>query len=395
MTQLPRRSRSVRAVVSILVMVLVAAGCANDDDGGSPDASGDGIKIGFITVTEGPFAANGEDARQGVRYAVERLNDRGGIDGTPVELVEADTRGDPQAMANIVRRMALEDGVVAIVGPVVSAECEVGCPLANELEVPMISPGAGQPGVVENARPYAFTLVEPDGENSAPAAEAILTEEGIETGAIIVNEGEAVTQALEDFWVQAYADAGVELVDTVTYTTGDSSFGAQMTQLASSQPDGLALAASPSEAAQIALAAERQGLDVQLLGTGILQSAGQEYIDAGGAAVEGTKTAAQFDPDNPDPMVQELINGYLESTGEGEVTLNAAYSFDAVNIIAQILTENGVDDARQKIKDALPGIDDFLGMGGITDIGEDGVTNRPIQVATVENGQFVIEQVDR
>jgi len=365
--------------------------------GGSSGGSKAPIKLGLITVKDGAFADNGKQAEAGARYAVKKINDAGGIKGQRVELVEADTHGDPASMANIVRKMATEDKVLGIVGPVLSAECEVGCTLANTLKVPIVSPGAGKVGVVANARPYAFTLVQPDGENSAPAIKSIIAKQQIKTAAIIVDQKQAVTKALNDFWSATFQQNNVQVVKTVTFGTGDPSFAAQVTSLAGSKPDALGLAASPPDAARIALEIQRQGLKVQLLGTGILQSAGADFIKAGGSAVEGTKTAAQFDPADPDPTARKLIADYEKETG-AKIALNGAYAFDAVNIFAQLIKTTGVQNKvstlvedRDKIMRGLPKIDDFVGMGGKTDIGEDGVTKRPSRVATVKNGQFVIE----
>lgn len=383
--------------LAVLVLgVLAAVALASCGGGGSSSSGKAVIKLGLITVKDGPFADNGKQAEAGAQYAVTKINDGGGVNGQKIELVEADTHGDPSSMANIVRKMATEDKVIGIVGPVLSAECRIGCPLANSLKVPMLSPGAGSPGVVANARPYAFTLVEPDGENSAPAIKSVIAQQGIKTAAIIVDQTQVVTKALFAFWKKTFGANQVQIVKTVTFAGGDPSFAAQVTALSGAHPQALGLAANPPDAARIALEIQRQGLKVQLLGTGILQSAGADFIKAGGTAVEGTKTAAQFDPNTSDPTAHKLLAQYAKDTGK-QIGLNGAYAFDAVNIIAQIIKNSGVQNKsstlasdRDKIMMGLPKVDNYDGMGGKTVIGNDGVTKRPSLVATVRNGQFVI-----
>ena len=173
-----------------------------------------------------------------------------------------------------------------------------------------------------------------------------------------------------------------------------------MTTLRAAAPDALGLAAGSADAARIALEVRRQGLRTQLLGTGGLQSTGEDFINAGGEAVEGTMTAAQFDPDNPDPAVQALIQKYVQQTGNQDVTLNAAYAYDAVYLIVDQIKQMGVtndpaklDDDRVKIKDGLEKVNGWIGMGGSTTLGPDGEVRRPIMIATVKGGKFVIEQV--
>jgi branched-chain amino acid transport system substrate-binding protein len=360
------------------------------------------IKIGLITVTEGsPQAANGRRSLEGARAAVQEINASGGVAGVPIRLIETDTRGDVNATANLERRLATEDKVLAIVGPLLSGECNIGCPLANDLKVPFISPGAAQGGLMAKARPYGFRLTQPDDANSGPAVAAILKRENIKRAALIMDEKDASQSYMgTSFWPQAFKDNGVELVDTETFVSGDQSFAAQVTKLKAANPDAVAIAALSADAARIALEMRRQAMRTPIIGSGALQSTGIDFVKAGGDAIEGTMTAAQYDPDNPDPAVQALTKNYLALTNQPEVTLNAAFSYDAVYIFLDLIKRQGVtnDPAnleadRDKIKDGLPTIKDWVGMGGPTTFGADGEVRRDVMIATVKGGKFVIEHL--
>lgn len=360
------------------------------------------IKIGLITVTEGSsFASNGKRALEGARFAVQEINDAGGVAGVPVKLVETDTRGDVNATTNLVRRLATEDNVTAIVGPLLSGECAAGCPLANDLKVPLVSPGSAQAGLMEKARPYAFRTVMPDDANSYQSIQAIIKRQNIKKAAIIRDEKEAIAKFMgETFWPKVFRENGVDVVEDVTFTTGDTSFAAQVTRIKAANPEAVALAAGSGDAARIALELKRQNVKAQMLGSGGLQSSGEDFIKAGGDAVEGAMTAAQFDPANPDPAVQALIKTYQAKTGNSDVTLNAAFTYDAIYIVVDQIKRMAVTNAaadlaadRDKIKDGLAKLSNFNGMGGLTSLGPDGEVHRPTMIATVKGGQFVIEEV--
>jgi branched-chain amino acid transport system substrate-binding protein len=360
------------------------------------------IKLGLITVTEGsPFASNGKRALEGARFAVQEINDAGGVGGVPIKLIETDTRGDVNATTNLVRRLGTEDNALGIVGPLLSGECAAGCPLANELKVPLVSPGSAQAGLMEKARPYAFRTVMPDDANSYQSIQAIIKRQNIKTAAIIRDEKEAIAKFMgETFWPKVFRENGVDIVENVTFTAGDASYAAQVTRIKAANPQAVALAAGSGDAARIALELKRQNVKTQMLGSGGLQSSGEDFIKAGGDAVEGAMTAAQFDPANPDPSVQALIKNYQAKTGNTDVTLNAAFTYDAIYIMADQIKRMGVtnDPAnlaadRDKIKDGLAKLSNFNGMGGLTSLGPDGEVRRPTMIATVKGGQFVIEQV--
>ena len=395
------RRRIATGVTRLTALALVVtAGATPASASDVETASGSPIRIGLLVSSEGPFANNSETAQRGAEYAVDKLNEAGGVNGHPLELVVADSRGQPDQLATIIPRLVTEDNVIAIVGPVESSSCDVACPLALQYELAMVSPGAARPGVLEVGRPYTFSLAQPDAANSAPALEAIIAEREIATAAIIVDEANATTAAQAELFRATFEAAGVEVVDEVTYTTGDSSFAAQITQIGSSEPDAIALAAGPADAGRIAVEVDAQGLDTQLMGTGSLQSDINGFLEAAGDAAEGTLSAAQYDPNSPDPVASELLTAGAEVLGVDEVPLNFAYGHDAVNIIASIIeaAELSGDSAtlasdRIAIQEGLNGLGDFVGMADRTEFGDDGFSVRPVLIAEIVDGEVVISEV--
>jgi len=388
----------------MIIAAVVGLGAASAGAAGAsspPSADGEPIKLGVLLTSEGPFANNSDTARRGAEYAVEKINDAGGIDGRPIELVTADSHGQPDQLATIMPRLATEDDVLAVIGPVESSSCDVACPLALQFELPLVSPGAARPGVLEPGRPYSFSLAQPDAPNATPALEHIVETQGITTAAIIYDEANATTVAQRDLFRGVFEATGVEIVDEVTYTTGDSSFAAQVTQIAASAPDAVALAAGSADAGRVAVEIDAQGVETQLLGTGSLQSDIHGYIEAAGDAANGTLTAAQYSPHSDDPVVSDLLTAAQEYLGVDEVPLNFAYAHDAVNMIAGIIADQGLTGSsdtlaadRVAIQEGLNALDGFVGMADRTTFGDDGFSIRPILVAEVVDGEVVITPVE-
>ena len=393
------------AVLAALPLLFVAA-CGSDEGGG--DGGGDGgdqsdagpYRLGLLTSSEGPFANNSATAAAGANYAVEQINADGGVNGRDLEIVEVDARNDPQTLVTAIPELVSEDEVFAIVGPVDSAGCEIACAVAAELEVPIISPGAGRPGVLEPSRPWSFTMTAPDAANSIPVLEAVMGQEGIETAAIIVDEANATTKAQSDLYSEVFSNSGVEVVSTVTFTSGDPSYTSQVTSMEAENPDVIALAAGPADAARIAVEVRTQGLESLLIGTGSLQSGGTDYISGAGEAAEGTITAAQFNPDNAEEPAAALLAQAEEDNDLDVVPLNFAYAFDVIGMIADYLETSDATaspdtsaDDRQGLLDYLEGVDPYDGMSGEVRFAEDGTGERPELYAVIENGQFVISEV--
>ncbi|MDQ3542697.1 MAG: ABC transporter substrate-binding protein, partial [Actinomycetota bacterium] len=82
--------------------LVVTAGAIPASASDVETASGSPIRIGLLVSSEGPFANNSETAQRGAEYAVDKLNEAGGVNGHPLELVVADSRGQPDQLATII-----------------------------------------------------------------------------------------------------------------------------------------------------------------------------------------------------------------------------------------------------------------------------------------------------
>ncbi|MFC4054173.1 ABC transporter substrate-binding protein [Actinomadura syzygii] len=383
-----------RVAVGLTVAALALAACGGEgsDSGGGSKT----LKIGLVTSSAGPFASNAKTMVAGAEYAVKLLNDAGGVGGVKLELVKVDSQNKPTATATLIPELAAKQKVLAIVGPVDSAGCEVACSAANKLKVPIVSPGAARPGVLQNSRPYGFTIAQPDADNSTPVLAKIIQSRKLKRAAIISDEANATTKAQADLFRKVFGSNGVEIVKSVTFKSGDSSFASQVTSIAAAKPDVLALAAGPDDAGRIAREARSQRQDFTLLGTGSLQSGGAAYVAAGGKDTEGTLAAAQFDPHSETPAAKPLLEAAQTATGQADIPLNFAYAFDAVHMIAKAIEEKGVkagdtEKGRVAIQEALNAMQNYQGMADATTF-KDGIAQRPQLQAVVKDGKFVIDK---
>ena len=391
------------AIAGVAVAALALSACGSSDDGGEggdgTGATGGTYKLGLITSSSGPFASNSKVMQSGAEYAVKLANDAGGINGAKVELVTVDGQNNPTSLATLIPELATKEQVYAMIGPVDSAGCEIACAAANKLKIPIISPGAARPGVLENSRPYGFSLAEPDAANSTDVLTKLIQDEGYKTAAIITDDANATTKAQADLFRDVFSKTGVTVSTTVTFKSGDSSFASQITSVVGAAPDVLAMAAGPDDAGRIAKEARSQNLRSVLLGTGALQSGGAAYVAAGGEATEGTFAAAQYDPHSTNETAKQLLEKAQADTGQAEIPLNFAYAFDAVNMVLDIIKDKGIKPGakqvaqdRVTIQEALNDITEYTGMADTTSFNDDGTAVRPKLRAVVKGGKFVIDQ---
>lgn len=83
-------------------------------------AQGAPVKIGVLATLEGPFAAGGADGMRGAELAIKQ---RGGmVAGRKIEMVKASSNANPDVAVNAVRKLAEQDKVDIVVGPLSGGE---------------------------------------------------------------------------------------------------------------------------------------------------------------------------------------------------------------------------------------------------------------------------------
>ena len=75
------------------------------------------IKLGAFFDLTGTSSAIGTPTKLVAEMVVKKINEEGGINGRPLQLVIADDEGDPTKAAIIAKKFIESDKVVALIGP--------------------------------------------------------------------------------------------------------------------------------------------------------------------------------------------------------------------------------------------------------------------------------------
>ena len=90
------------------------------------------IKIGVIYDLTGPFAAGGSAAANyGTKYAIDMINERGGVEGYKIVPIYADAQSKAEVAINEAERLLNQEKVALIMGVFSSAHC---VPMAQKVD---------------------------------------------------------------------------------------------------------------------------------------------------------------------------------------------------------------------------------------------------------------------
>ncbi len=302
-------------------------------------ASGEPIKIGLLTSLTTNFAPWGLQVQDGMKLAVEEINAAGGVDGRPLELVEADDENDADQGVAGFERLA-EDGVIGIGGVISSTVGLATSPLAEELAVPTFLVKSGAAEILTRDSRYVFRTCLPAAPMvSGPIVQYAQTNNLTKVGAIIADYGwgQSIKAALEDDFA---AVDGIELQAEVA-PVPETDFTTYLRNLEGFGPELIVATGHPPGSGPITVQSADLGVDVPI--TGAYSPWALVWNGAGEAALN---RYSDFDcADFQSEDYQDLARRFLAMSEQTFMDDDAVAGFGIVTMLADAVTAVGDDPA--------------------------------------------------
>jgi ABC-type branched-chain amino acid transport systems, periplasmic component len=159
------------------------------------------VRIGALVPLTGPFASYGSYVLDGMRFAVDELNARGGVLGARVVLIEADEKNDAKEAVAIFKRMTGVDRVVAVVGTISSGIGAVLAPEAEQAKVPLFLIAAGSHTILTKDSRFVFRTCLPPAPTNGELLANFVHDKGYKRVGVIIASyewGFAIKEVLEE-----------------------------------------------------------------------------------------------------------------------------------------------------------------------------------------------------
>jgi branched-chain amino acid transport system substrate-binding protein len=355
------------------------------------------VTIGVLIPSSGKGASYGQQQQNAIAMFMAKYGDLGDKAGK-LKLVIYDTRGDNAEAINLTRKLIDADQVAAVIGPQFSAEAEVAFPLAVRGQTPMITPMAAKAGIASANRPWAFRFALTTENVYRPLLEAWLKAQAkpIKTVVILMDAKDAVSSFDgKTVFPKLLKERGIDVLDTVSFQTGDIDYSAQATRASGLNADGIVVSALYNEAAHVIAEIRKQGLTQPIIaGVGVNDP---RFIQIGGAATEGTFTASDFFAGNPKPAVASWVADYVKQY-DHKPSNAAGEMYDTLYLMRECIKATGVTgtdvkEDRVKLRDCWTTMKDLdAPLTGATSIDQNGDGTRIPAVLEVKGGNFVVVQ---
>ena len=372
------------------------------------EPAGEPIRIGTLIDVTGDLAAFGPPIVLATDLAALLINEAGGIDGRPIEMVHRDSGTSPQIATDAASALVNVDGVEAIVGSLSSG---VTLAVAESVTIPngavIVSPASTSPAITNlDDNDTVFRTTVSDALQGVIAAQ-LANQLGYENVATLYINN-AYGEGLSNVFQENFESQGGTVSAAVPIEGGQASYASELRQASQGDAEVL-MALSYPETAGVYLreAVEGQYFDDFMFVDG---TKNQEMFDNLGAdSFEGNYGTAPGAPGTP---TQETFKDLYSSKLDGDPSsLFISEAFDAAVILALAIAEAGSedgDDIKAAMRDVAnaPGEKvgpgdlakalqlisegkdiDYVGAAGDQDFDENGDVQNTIEVWKIDGGQ--------
>jgi branched-chain amino acid transport system substrate-binding protein len=353
-------------LASALVLGLVACGGDDDEDEAGPAATaeenGEGLpegtyKIGFVESITGRLAFYDPVFAQGMKVAINQINDEGGVDGKlRLQLVERDGKSEPAAGAVAARELVAED----VDFGVTPCDADIGIPAAQvfaEAQIPVVMAcGSGWtfPKIIGE---YGFNNVFGTAAMGAAQAEYAI-ERGWKRACDLSSNDYFYGKNTSDVFQARYKELGGEIVCHVFYKLTDSDFRAVATQIARARPDVVTTTLVFPGATTFLQQVRTQGYRGPFIWADSID--GKAALGAG-RALNNVFFTTHACPE--DQKVRDFFAAFKEATGKEPDANFVATGGDLVLQIQAALLEAGSTEG-PAVRDAYDALRDVDGISG-------------------------------
>jgi branched-chain amino acid transport system substrate-binding protein len=339
------------------------------------------LKIGAVTCLTGALSTFGVSSVKGLHLAVDQMNASGGVLSGPIDLVVEDNGSKAGESATIVRKFISQDKVAAILGDLTSSATMESAPLAQAAKIPMLTPSATNVAITKIGD-YIFRSCFIDPFTGRIMAKFALNALHAKRAFVMTDVKQDYSVGLTDAIRQYFADNGKGTLSGVSYSSGDTNFRTQLTEVRMERPDVVFLPGYYTEAALILRQARELGITCPFVGGEGWDS--PALVQIAGKSADGNFYANHFSAADPDPKVQKFVQEYRTKYGSVPDAL-AALWYDAARLLAQAVQRAGSTDST-KIRDALATTRDFDGVTGRISIDQYRNAAKPGVILKIENG---------
>ncbi|GHV37183.1 ethanolamine utilization protein EutJ [Synergistales bacterium] len=353
-----KRTFTILLVLLVCLSFVVCSG-SREAFGATP------IIIGTTQPLTGTQANPGNDALRAVQLAVKQKNAKGGLNGSPIQLVAYDSQGIPEEAVKVVTRLIEVDKINFMIGDTISSCLLAAGNIINGAKMLTIGTGLSSTWM-EQGWEYIWRACVNNGR-TMPVAAQTAYDMGIRTMGVMHGQDDANMSAWKAFR-EAGERIGLTFTTAETYIEGDTDFSGQIAKIIQTNPDAILMSSHGPTMGAFLRQLRGQGFSGIVF---VKETFTSDSVQQAGPACDGVvfiyPYVTYLSPDEcDDPMLRTFLEEFLKEFGQMPIQEHSYRAYDSMNVLFAAAEKAGSNDT-QAIMKALGTISGFKGLVGTLD----------------------------
>lgn len=358
------------------------------------------IKIGAFFALSGPAATIGTPSKLVAQMVVDKINQAGGINKRPLELILADNESDPTKALTVAKRLVENDKVIALIGPDRTDSGMAVKPYIEKVQIPTLMTVGGDPVITVPTFRWVFKTPQRTSVAAKKTYEYLKSQKRTKIALITATDGFG-KDGLK--WLEQLApEYGLEIVSSEAFAATDTDMTPQLVKIKDSPAQALVCWTIGPAGALVAKNVKQLGIKIPLI-----QCHGQpdpKYIELAGEASEGSimpstklMVANQLPDNDPQKAVilefMRLYKDVYHYDQQYPINTHSGYAWDAIYLLANAMRQAGTDP--EALRSAIEQTKGYVGISGIYSLSPEdhnGLDTSSMVMVKIEKGQWVLLQ---
>lgn len=311
------------------------------------------IKIGAMYALSGDKAAIGNNILRGIDFAVEMINEQGGVNGQRIEIVRGDTQGDPKVGRSVAERLVTQDKVHAILGCHQSTITAIAAQVCEQYKIPQLTAISTVDNLSSQGLEYFFRLCPTNTdyvEDQYMYLKDLEDKKGVPMKNIaIFADNSNIGQELIRCSRILAPRYGFNIIAEVQYSSGTTDLTSEVLKIRNAKPDAVLCESYIADAILFAKTLTEQNAHPPVIVAKANGFADPSFIPATPGISNGIASVVEFFADFPKGAE---INAKFKAKYGVDMNGHSAESFTAVWVLKTAFEQAGTTDGT-KVRDAL------------------------------------------
>ncbi|UCE81866.1 MAG: ABC transporter substrate-binding protein [Deltaproteobacteria bacterium] len=391
------KGRAVWIPLALTISLLLIFSCAKEkEEKKATTELKEPYKVGAVFSVTGRTSFLGEPEKKTAEMIADAINNIGGINGHPLELIIYDDESDETKCVLAVKRLIKKDKVPVIIGPSLSGNTLAVVKVMNDAKVPLVSCAASFKIVTPVVdRKWIFKVPQSDSHAVLTIFDHLIANGKNKIAIMSVSTGFGASGREE--LLRLASEVGMTIVADERYGPKDTDLTAQLTRIRGTDAQAIVnWSVGPTQ-----VLAVKNWYDLGMTAMPFYQSHGfgsRKNIELAAGAAEGVfcplgrvNIPDLVPADHPQKKVIMIYNEAYQKTYNEPLSSFGGHAWDALNLVIDALRQVGPDSA--KIRDYLENRKNFVGQHGVFNFSptdHNGLTKEAFEMVVVKDGDWAL-----